>query len=595
MTGVQTTSAPFGPVALGGGRARFRFWAPSLELVSLEIENAAPLAMEARAEGWFEIEAAVQPGTRYRYRVRDDLAVPDPASHFQPDDVHGPSEWIDHRAHAWNHDAWRGRPWHEVVIYELHVGACGGYEGVRARLPHLAHLGVTAIELMPLADFPGTRNWGYDGVLPYAPDAAYGTPAQLKALVDAAHGLSLMVYLDVVYNHFGPDGNFLSVYAPTFFREDVHTPWGAAIDFRRPQVRQFYIQNALYWLNEYRFDGLRFDAVHAIEDPSFLDDMGAAIRAQMEPGRHVHLMLENEHNQAAHLEGSYNAQWNDDGHNVLHVLLTGESESYYANYTQNPAEKLARCLAEGFIYQGEPSPSHQGKPRGTRSDHLPPNRFILFLQNHDQVGNRAMGERLTRLAHPDALRAAITLQLLCPQTPLLFMGEEWGSRAPFLFFTDFHDELANAVRRGRRKEFACFAAFADEATREQIPDPNAESTFTRSRPDFEESTHGAHAVMLAFYRRLLHLRREHICPRLKGSAARRMKALSPHAVVANWRLGDGFKLRILVNLGADPVTVARTSSALLFESTAGAAASVGQGVLPGRCTCVFLNPPRHES
>lgn len=581
----------FGPSLLEDGRVRFEFWAPALREVSLEIENASVLPMQAREDGWFEALAPASAGARYRFRVRDDLAVPDPASRFQPGDVHGYSELIDPGAYRWEQKDWRGRPWNEVVIYELHVGACGGYESVRAQLPRLANLGITAIELMPLADFPGTRNWGYDGVLPFAPDAAYGRPEQLKALIDTAHDLNLMVYLDVVYNHFGPEGNYLPVYAPAFFREDIHTPWGAAIDFRRSQVRRFYIQNALYWLNEYRFDGLRFDAVHAIQDPTFLDDLSAGIRAQIAPGHHVHLMLENEHNEARHLETAFDAQWNDDGHNVLHVLLTGETESYYANYTDKPAEKLARCLSEGFIYQGEPSPGHAGKPRGAPSDHLPAGRFILFLQNHDQVGNRALGERLTTLAEPDALRAAITLQLLCPQTPLLFMGEEWGSETPFLFFTDFHDELAEAVRKGRRKEFAGFAAFADEAQRERIPDPNDQQTFKRSMPDFAESQHGEHAARLAFYRKLLNLRRQHLCPRLKGTRARRSTVLSPKAVVANWRLGDGCKLRIAINLGADSVAIPRTSATLLFESSEGGAASIARGKLPGRCTCVFLNSP----
>ncbi|MGQ0622297.1 MAG: malto-oligosyltrehalose trehalohydrolase [Panacagrimonas sp.] len=579
----------FGPRLLADGRTRFCFWAPAMQAVTLEIENAPPLPMQAMADGWFE--AVTRPESRacYRYRLRDDLAVADPASRFQPEDVQGPSEWVDPQAHAWQQNEWLGRPWHEIVIYELHVGACGGYDGVRAQLARLANLGVTAIELMPLADFPGSRNWGYDGVLPFAPDAAYGRPEQLKALIDAAHGFNLMVYLDVVYNHFGPEGNYLPVYAPAFFREDIHTPWGAAIDFRRPQVRQFYLENALYWLNEFRFDGLRFDAVHAIQDPGFIDDLGAAIRAQIPPERQVHLMLENEHNQASHLEGSFDAQWNDDGHNVLHALLTGETEGYYANYADKPAEKLARCLAEGFVYQGDPSPSHGGRLRGTPSDHLPPNRFILFLQNHDQIGNRAFGERLTELADPDSLRAAVTLQLLCPQTPLLFMGEEWGSRSPFLFFTDFHDELAQAVREGRREEFAGFAVFANEATRERIPDPNDPETYLRSVPDVGEAGRGTHVATAAFYRKVLNLRRQHICPRLKGARPRHSSVLSPQAVAANWRMGDGAKLRIVTNLGPDKLFVPRTSSTLLFESAPGAAASVAKGELPGRCTCVFLS------
>jgi maltooligosyltrehalose trehalohydrolase len=339
------------------------------------------------------------------------------------------------------------------------------------------------------------------------------------------------------------------------------------------------------------FDGLRLDAVHAIQDPGFIDELGASLRARIDPRRHVHLMLENERNEARHLEGLFDAQWNDDGHNTLHVLLTGESEGYYANYVERPADKLARCLAEGWVYQGEPAPADSGRPRGTASAHLAPGRFILFLQNHDQIGNRALGERLTTLADPAALKAAVSLQLLCPQTPLLFMGEEWGCRTPFLYFTDFHDELARAVCQGRRQEFAGFGSFSDEHRLAQIPDPNRLETFTRSIPDIAEAASGAHAETHAFYRRLLGLRRRHLCHRLKGTRARRSKVLSPHAVLANWQLGDGSRLRILVNLGVREVPVPRTSAAALFESVEGCAEAIGRGSLPGHCTCVFLSSP----
>lgn len=585
-------SAPrFGATPLGDGRVRFCFWAPALNEVALEVEDQGSLPMQPLAAGWFETVTPLAPGARYRYRLRPDLAVPDPASRYQPDDVHGPSELVDPQAYRWQHERWRGRPWNEIVIYELHVGVCGGYDGVRARLGNLASLGVTAIELMPVADFPGARSWGYDGVLPFAPDATYGRPEQLKALIDAAHGFDLMVYLDVVYNHFGPEGNYLPRYAPAFFRDDLQTPWGSAIDFRTPQVRQFFIENALYWLEEYRFDGLRFDAVHAIQDPDFIDELGGAIRKRIGPGRHVHLMLENERNEASHLDGAFDAQWNDDGHNTLHVLLTGETEAYYADYAERPAEKLARCLAEGWVYQGDPAPAQMGKPRGTASGHLAPGRFILFLQNHDQVGNRALGERLSTLADPDALRAAAALQLLCPQTPLLFMGEEWGCRTPFLYFTDFHDELADAVCLGRRAEFAAFSAYADERERGEIPDPNQLATFTRSIPDIGEAARGAHAATFAFYRELLNLRRRHLSPRLRGTRPRRSKVLSSQAVLANWQLGDGSRLRILTNLGPDGIPVPRTSATPLYESAEGCAAAIARGQLPGRCTCVFLGIP----
>lgn len=494
--------------------------------------------MQPSSDGWFHAEAEAAAGARYRFRISPDLAVPDPASRAQAGDVHGWSLLVDPDGHRWQNQ-WLGRPWEEAVVYELHAGLLGGFRGVAERLPELAALGVTAVELMPVAAFSGTRNWGYDGVLPYAPASAYGTPDELKALVDRAHGLGLMVLLDVVYNHFGPDGNYLHSYAGDFFHPEIHTPWGAAIAFDRDPVRRFFIDNALMWLTEYRFDGLRFDAVHAIGDPGFLDDMAAEIRAATE-GRHVHLVLENEANDAARLERGYDAQWNDDFHNVVHVLLTGETEGYYEAFAGRPAHKLARCLAEGFVYQGESG-------RGAPSGHLRTSAFVPFLQNHDQVGNRAMGERLMVLTGKERLRAATALLLLMPQVPLLFMGEESGSETPFLFFTDFHDDLADAVREGRRREFAKFAAFADPGARARIPDPNDPATFERSRlepgPEAEE--------WRELYRRLLDLRRGEIVPRLKGARGEGAEALSNSAVLARWRLGDGSRLAIFCNLGAE--------------------------------------------
>jgi maltooligosyltrehalose trehalohydrolase len=366
---------PLGAQLVGAGsdepHTRFRLWAPSCESVQLQLEggcngsgDAALVDMQRAGNGWFEAETACGAGTLYRYRINGELAIPDPASRFQPQDVHGPSEVIDPRAYHWQHAHWQGRPWEETVLYELHVGTLGGYAGVTKRLAALAEVGVTAIELMPLNEFPGERNWGYDGVLPYAPDSAYGRPEDLKALIDAAHGLGLMVFLDVVYNHFGPDGNYLQQYAKPFFKDGSHTPWGQAIDFDRMEVRDFFCENALYWLNEYRFDGLRIDAVHAIDNDGWLRELADHVHARVEPGRHVHLVLENERNHASLLESHFNAQWNDDAHNVLHVMLTGETEGYYQSYAEAPARKLARVLGEGFAYQGDPSPAHDGAPRG---------------------------------------------------------------------------------------------------------------------------------------------------------------------------------------------------------------------------------------
>jgi maltooligosyltrehalose trehalohydrolase len=411
---------------------------------------------------------------------------------------------------------------------------------------------------MPIAQFPGQRNWGYDGVLPYAPQSSYGTPDQLKHLIDTAHGLGLMVILDVVYNHFGPDGNYLGAYARHFFRSDKKTPWGDAIDFRRREVRDFFIDNSLMWLLDYRFDGLRFDAVHAIEDPTFLQELAQRVRQQVPQSRHVWLTLENEFNEASRIDEGYDAQWNDDGHNTLHVLLTGETDAYYTDFAEQPTHKLARLLGEGFVYQGEST--RHGHARGEPSAHLPPTGFVLFLQNHDQIGNRALGERLVQLCPPEALRAATALLLLSPMIPLMFMGDEWGASEPFLFFTDFHDELADAVREGRRGEFADFAAFADPAQRERIPDPNALQTFQASRPAIDaaylETDKGQdHRNWQALYRELLQVRHGEIIPRLQGAKALGAVVLADKAVSARWQMGDGSTLRIDLNLGAHAVQI----------------------------------------
>jgi maltooligosyltrehalose trehalohydrolase len=519
----------FGAILLPDNQTRFRLWAPAQEEVSVALASGQRLPMQRSPGGWFETIAPCPAGTRYHYRLSDGTLVPDPASRFQPDDVNGPSAVIDPHAYSWRNTSWRGRPWRETVLYELHAGLLGGFAGVARELPRLRDLGITAVELMPVNDFPGRRNWGYDGVLPYAPDSAYGTPDDLKALIDRAHDLGLMMFLDVVYNHFGPEGNYLHAYAPQFFRDDHKTPWGPAIDFRRPEVRAFFTQNVLMWLMEYRFDGLRFDAVHAIEDQSWIDEMAATVRATVEPGRHVHLVLEH-HNDASHLQRDVDAQWNDDGHNVLHTLLTGETGGYYADYADHPADKLARVMAEGWVYQGQRS-SYLDAPRGSPCLHLPPTAHVLFLQNHDQVGNRAFGERLTALTDPAALEAAIALLLLSPQIPLLFMGEETASRSPFLFFTDYHAELADAVRQGRRNEFARFADFADPEKRERIPDPNAVATFETSRPA-PDPQRGPERE--ALYRKLLALRMQEIVPRLDGVRSTRASVIGPKAIVAQW-------------------------------------------------------------
>ena len=536
---------PHGASLLDAQHTRFALWAPDAAYVSVELQDGKAIAMQPQAGGWFEVVVPCPAGTRYRFKIDGERDVPDPASRAQAADVHGWSQVVDPLAYQWRHSHWQGRPWHTAVIYELHVGAMGGYAEVEKHLPRLAELGVTAIELMPLAHFPGERNWGYDGVLPYAPHASYGSPEQLKHLIDSAHGHGLAVMLDVVYNHFGPDGNYLGQYAKAFFQEDVHTPWGAGIDFERREVRDFFLDNALMWLQEYRFDGLRLDAVHAIDNPGFLQELAQRVRQQTDNSRHVWLVLENELNQASLLKHDFDAQWNDDFHNVLHVLLTGETDAYYSDFAEQPTAKLARCLSEGFIYQGHTT--RHGHTRGEPSAELPPSAFVAFLQNHDQIGNRALGERLHRLCPPQALKAATALLLLSPMIPLMFMGDEVNAEEAFLFFTDHHGELAEAVREGRRNEFADFAAFHDPEQRERIPDPNALPTFLQSMPSFGDNQHAQ------LYRHLLGLRHLHVVPHLPDAVALGAQVLADGAVTARWRLGNGSLLQIDLNLSARPV------------------------------------------
>jgi len=536
----------FGPVLEAEDRTRFRLWAPGAEQVQVELgKEVTP--MHPVGGGWHELVGRCGAGTLYRFQIGN-TAVPDPASRMQQGDVHDPSVVTDPASYKWQCGAWTGRPWEEAVLYELHPGLFGGFKGIQGHLGRLAELGVTAIELMPIADFPGARNWGYDGVLPFSPDRVYGTPDELKALVDAAHRQELMIFLDVVYNHFGPDGNYLPLYASRFFDKSKHTPWGAAIDFHQPEVRRFFIENALYWLHEFRFDGLRFDAVHAICDKSFLPELAHEIRSRTS-GRHVHLVLENDDNDAALLRDGFDAQWDDDLHHVLHVLLTDESRGYYADYATESAKKLARALSEGLVYQGEPSPSRNGARRGSCTEDLGATAFMSFLQNHDQIGNRAFGERLTVLSDPRKLQAAIALHLLAPEIPLIFMGEECGAKESFLYFTDHRDpKLAQAVREGRRQEFVRFPEFSDEARREQIPDPNAPETFARSRPEIVNNARSA------LYRKLLGLRREYLFPRLKGIRTEGAQPIGGAAVIARWRFRDGHRWVMASNFGDEPVT-----------------------------------------
>ena len=583
---------PFGAELPGDGMTRFRLWAPGARQVTLAITSGtrqthAP--MTAIEDGWFAANVPDAPaGTRYAYRAGD-TRFPDPASRFNPDDVHGASMVVDPLAFEWRDDGWTGRAWETAVIYELHIGTFtpeGTFDAAIGRLDYLADLGVTALEIMPVADFPGQRNWGYDGVLPFAPDASYGTPGDLKRLVEAAHLRGLMVFLDVVYNHFGPDGNYLHAYAPQFFNARHHTPWGAAINFDAAgsrTVRDFFIHNALYWIGEYRFDGLRLDAVHAIADDSTPDIVTAIARAVREgPGRErqVHIVLENDRNQSRYLARdaacrplAASAQWNDDIHHALHILTTGERDGYYADYAARPLWYLGRALAQGFGYQGEPSAHRDGAPRGEPSAHLPAAAFVAFLQTHDQVGNRALGERLCAIAGPQALRVAVACVLLAPAPPLLFMGEEFAASTPFHFFCDFGPDLAAAVTRGRRAEFARFERFRDPAAQAVIPDPNAAATFSACKLRWDEISRPPHSEWLALHRELLALRQRVIVPRLAGMrAGGDFRIEDGGALRVQWTLGDGARLHMIAN----------------FAATESGAAAMPPGEI------VYANPPQAD-
>jgi maltooligosyltrehalose trehalohydrolase len=551
----------FGPRLTADG-ATFRLWAPAAKRVDLLLEKSAP--MRRGEGGWFSADiTGVKAGARYKFRIDDEIDVPDPASAFQPDDVSGRSEVIDHRAYRWRASDWRGRPWHETVQIETHVGTFtkqGSYRAMIGKLDHLAATGITALELMPLADFAGQRNWGYDGVLWYAPDHVYGHPDDLKTLIDEAHLRGLMVFLDVVYNHFGPEGNYLGRYAPGFFTE-AQTPWGSAIDYRVEEVRAFAIENAQYWLREYRFDGLRLDAVHTIAELgeiSMLHDLSNAVgELAEETGRHIHLVLENDDNRVSLLDagqnpprGKYRAQWNDDYHHAWHVLLTGETQGYYRDYTTSPLRDIARALGSGFVYQGEASAHREGQLRGEPSGKLAPTAFVNFLQNHDQIGNRAFGDRLESKVSSEIVEAALAITLLAPAIPMLFMGDEWGSKTPFPFFCGFEGDLAAAVRKGRRREYAwAYAKYGDD-----VPDPLEPSTFRSAVLDWESRDESSGKKRLAMVRQLLAIRLQQIVPRLAGAAFGNAQAADNGLLTAHWRMGDDATLRLTANLTNRAIT-----------------------------------------
>lgn len=539
----------------------FRVWAPAARRVEVVIEQGATQVshrLTPAAEGYHAgLVADAGAGARYRFLVDGAGPFPDPCARFQPEGPHGPSHVVDPAAFAWTDAAWPGRRADGLVIYELHVGAFttdGTFDAIIPELPRLVALGVTAIELMPVAEFPGRWNWGYDGVGLFAPSHVYGGPAGLRRLVDAAHRAGLAVILDAVYNHLGPDGNYLRAFSPYYFTDRSATPWGEAINFDGPHsrpVRDFICASACRWLAEYHLDGLRLDAVHAIADAGsvhILEELAARARAAVP--RPVVIIAESDANDVRLMRppaaGGYGLDgvWADDFHHALRVRLTGEREGYYAGYTGTTTE-IARAVAEGFVYQGQVSPT-TGAARGTRVTDEPASAFVFCLQNHDQVGNRAEGERLTVLADRNSLNAATALLLLAPETPLLFMGQEYAATTPFLYFTDHQAELGRLVTEGRRQEFAGFPAFRDPERRAQIPDPQAEATFLRSKLDAAERARNAATERL--HRDLLALRRDDPVLRHQDRPRTAARALSSDMVAVERHSSDGRRL-LLVNFG----------------------------------------------
>ena len=545
---------------LTDGRWEFLLWAPNARSVSLHLLHSGELlTMAPLSRGYFRRTVEnLEPGTRYFFQLDGARELPDPASRFQPEGVHGPSEVVDLNQFHWTDQNWQGRTLERSIFYEIHVGtytAQGTFDALIPHIPELVELGITTVELMPVAQFPGSRNWGYDGVYPFAPQNSYGGPEPLQRFVNAAHEQGLSVALDVVYNHLGPEGNYLNAYGP-YFTDRYRTPWGQALNFdgaASDEVRRFFIENALYWLENYHFDALRLDAVHGIFDFSarhFLTEIKSAVGALSKRlGRMIHCIAESDLNDSRlllnHEQGGYDldAQWSDDFHHSVHRLLTGEDRGYYADF--GGIGPLAATLRDGWYYKGQYSHyrqrRHGNSPRGIAASQV-----VVCNQNHDQVGNRAAGERLSSLVNFEALKLAAGITLLSPFVPLLFMGEEYGETAPFQYFTSHGDpELVEAVRRGRREEFAAFGWEAEKA----VPDPQDESTFLRSKPDHSRKSEEPHRTLLRLYQNLIRTRREYD---LGDPAPRSVREIGDSALLV-LRQAERSQQLMIFNFGKSPM------------------------------------------
>ena len=517
----------------GSGRCEFTVWAPFLKEVAVQI--VAPekrlLPMQKNEEGYWKLTATdVKPGTLYFYQLEGTTDRPDPASKFQPQGVHGPSQAIDSNAFTWNDHQWSGIPLEEMIIYELHVGTftpAGTFTAIIPQLPELSRLGVNAIEIMPVAQFPGDRNWGYDGVYPYAVQNSYGGPEGLKQLVDAAHQQGIAVILDVVYNHFGPEGNYISQYGP-YFTETYRTPWGSAVNFddaHSKGVRNYFIENALYWLQDYHFDALRLDAIHAIYDlgaKHFLQELSEKVATLSTGGRKKYLIAESDLNDVRVIRDrevggqGMDAQWSDDFHHSLHTLLTSEQIGYYQDFGK--CEQLAKAFKESFVYSWQYSPERR-RYHGSDASAFPGHQFVVCTQNHDQVGNRMLGERMSHLVSFEGAKLAAGALLLSPNIPLLFMGEEYGEVSPFLYFVSHTDpDLVEAVRAGRKKEFSAFHLEGEYS------DPQGPETFQKSQLRWEDRKEGKHKVLWELHQLLIQFRRT--IPALKNLDKQNLEASS---------------------------------------------------------------------